>query len=58
MSVKKNLALATTGGTTGEAAGRCSAESWGLSGFNVTNKLYEYSWFLYVCTVSLANKFA
>lgn len=57
MSVKKNLALATTGGTTGEAAGRCSAESRGLSGFNITKKLYEYSWFLYVCTVSLANKF-
>lgn len=46
----KVLAVITTRGTMGEAAGRWSAESWGLSGFNTTNELYEYSWFLYLCT--------
>lgn len=40
----------------GKAAGQCSAESWGLSGFNITYELCEYSWFLYLCTASLANE--
>lgn len=52
----KILAVITARGTTGEAAGRCSAELWGFSGLNTTSKLYEYSWFLYICAASLANK--
>lgn len=43
----KILAVITTRGTMGEAAGRCSAELWGLSGLNTASKLYEYSWFLH-----------
>lgn len=39
----KIRAVATTGGTRGEAAGQCSAESWGLPGFNITNGFYGYS---------------
>lgn len=35
----KILAVITTRGAMGEAAGRCSAELWGLSAFNTTNKL-------------------
>lgn len=52
----KILAAITTRGTMGKAAGQCSAESWGLSGFNITYELCEYSWFLYLCTASLANE--
>lgn len=52
----KILVVITTRGAMGEAGGWCSAEWWGLSGFKTTNKFYEYSWFLYLCTASLANK--